>query len=805
MYVAVVAAMVVGGRRDIHASVSSPEDTATSETRDSMTRVPTSGYPGSISIQETEVVNCTSFYEVGSSHMNRTQEEIAELNRTSGFLCDSLIESDKLAAAENTNDHAKGSSESTRESRNPESISPESRNPELRNPESRNQESRNPQSRNSTDKTNLLSTITGNPYQSRNKDGGSAVIINTHNYQYVQTEFQNTSTPQALISMQDRGQPDERRRLNHKLIQNRRLYEHEGRLDQKILQTSESSSDQGEIRSQRLLKLLINEDDELNKTVEEAWKYIHQFLNSGDLEVGQEAINSTQEYVECRRYWIGYIQLFPFSNNVLPLLADGTGLHARNMELNDTEIVLNKLQDIHRLVKIVRTDVENFRTYSDAQNYSASMSFLFEAEGHLNDMKMAVNDIQRIWEQNSFKSHFSIQWNYSFNLLSDRKTYLEAMNKSIQEEYMQTIEKSDIEEVFQYYIYPGVYLIIFILGTIGNGALLLMFVKHKEVRTGPNIMIFNLALTDVMNLFANAPLYYASKYYSEWIFLDVYGCRIFVTFRFLNHTIIELSIVALSAQRYCAIVTSFDYPPSRMRLSARSRTILYILTVWLIALVLALPPSIIFEFKDGVCFPFVRSQTFVKALDIFYFTFFCFFLPITMGVFSVLTARKLRQSVSNVPGELRYKTREAARYRSARVITALAVTYAISHIPRSVWFFLVSFFHLNRREMKYIFIDEVTNYLIFSNSCLNPLALYIASGTFRGLFRRYLFCVQQNKLSSDPLHRPVTASSSTRLVYFVDPNAADIASSITSLTRQSVNVNNQSDIIVNINPSVHDD
>jgi hypothetical protein len=172
-----------------------------------------------------------------------------------------------------------------------------------------------------------------------------------------------------------------------------------------------------------------------------------------------------------------------------------------------------------------------------------------------------------------------------------------------------------------------------------------------------------------------------------------------------------------------------------------------------------------------------------------------------MGVFSVLTARKLRQSVRNVPGELRYKNREAARYRSAKMVTALAITSAMSHIPRSIWFFLVSFLHLNLREMKYIFIDEVTNYLIFSNSCLNPLALYIASGTFRDLFNRYLFCVQQNKLGPGPLHRQVTASSSTRLVYFIDSYAGELASSKTSLTRQ--NVKSQSDINVNINPSVN--
>jgi hypothetical protein len=471
------------------------------------------------------------------------------------------------------------------------------------------------------------------------------------------------------------------------------------------------------------------------------------------------------------------------------------------MELNKMEIIFNKLQDIHRVVRTVKTKEDNFRTYSDTHNYSDGLSFVFEAERNLNDLEIAVRDIVKIWEQHSPNGYFTFPRNHSFHLVLDRKTYLEAMNKSIHEEYMQAIRKKDLEEMFQYYIYPGVYIVIFVLGVMGNGVLLLIFVKHKEIRTAPNIMIFNLALADIVNLFANAPLYYVSKYYSEWIFLDVYGCRVFVTFRFLNHTVIELSIVALSAQRYCAVATALDYPTSR-RLSARSKTILFILTVWLTALVLALPPSIIFEFKNGVCFPFVKSQTFVKALDIFYFTFFCFFLPVTMGVFSVLTARKLRQSVHNVPGELRYKTRETARYRSAKVVTALAISYAISHIPRSIWFFLVSFFHLNRREMKYISVDEVTNYLIFSNSCLNPLALYIASGTFRRLFKRHLFCLRQNKSGSAPLHRQVTASSSTRMVYFIDCNNGEMTSSNTSLTRQ--NVRNQNDVNVNINPSVND-
>ncbi|XP_023716951.1 uncharacterized protein LOC111869551 isoform X2 [Cryptotermes secundus] len=793
MYVAVVAAMVVSGRKEMTASVFSSEDTtvntqtrasyttvntqtrASYRHRDSTTQESTSGYPyvpstrlmDSRSTQEEQMAEYKYFYEGSSNYTNRTQEGTEEPNKTSGFRRDPVTERDKLTT-EDATDHAKGFSESI----------------------------------NFTDKTNVQNTIPGNPYQFRNNNGDCGETMKAQTYQDMKTEFPDTITTKDTIFRQDRDQPCAWYGLNDKLALNRTNYAQQRGVNQKMLLTSISNIDHRETNSQRLLKVLIHEDHELNKTLEEAWNYTQHFLNSGDLELGQEAINLTQKYVARRRYWLRYMQLFSLSKTDVPLLADGTALQVRDMELKEMETVLSKLQDIHRVVKIVKTNEDNFRTYSHTNNYSATSSFLFETEGYLDDLTAAVSDIEKIWEQYSLKGYFIFPWNLSFHLVSDRKTYLGAMNQSFQEEYMQTMKKKDLEELFQYYIYPGVFMVIFVLGVLGNGVLLHIFVKHKEIRKAPNIMIFNLALTDIMNLFANAPLYYVSKYYSEWIFLDVYGCRVFVTFRFLNHTIIELSIVALSAQRYYAVATALDYPTLR-RLSARSRTILFILIVWLTALVLSLPPSIIFEFKDGVCFPFVRSQIVVKALDIFYFTFFCFFLPVTMGVFSVLTARKLRQSVSNMPGELRYKTRETARYRSAKVVTSLALSYAISHIPRSIWFFLVSFFHLNRREMKYIIVDEVTNYLIFSNSCLNPLALYIASGTFRQLFKRHLFCVQQNKQGSAPLHRQVTASSSTRLVYFIDSHAGDKASSKTSLKRQSVG--DGSDVNVNINPSVNND
>jgi hypothetical protein len=781
MYVAVAATVVATARKETRAS---EDTTLTSQSQVATTTTihtnilqdrtpvfdnygrPNISFRDITSPQQEQVMCRISLYEGSSSYLNRTLQRLSQVNNTPRFQRDCVTGSDKLARGNDTDDHVKETSESAKEFRN------------LRH------------------KTRLQQEKTyGTPYQNSNIDTNFTLPVNTHVDGH--TEF---SRAHDRVFTQEAAKPKAMPEFHHKLALNTRNKSLETGVNKNISESSESSASSS---PQRLLDLLIQEDDELNKTLAEAWNYTETFLNFGDLNVGQEAINLTHQYVARRRVWIGYMCLFSCSNKNVSqvLLGDSTSLQARTVELGEVESIFGKLQYVHRVAAIVKTDEINILTYCDMHNYSAALALVLEAEAYLNDWEAALRDVESMWQHYSLKDRYIVSWNNSFQLVSERKVYLETMNVSIHKDYSNALKKHDLEIIFQYYVYPIVYLVILLLGVVGNGALLLMFVNCKEIRTAPNIMIFNLALADIMNLFANAPLYYVSKYYSQWIFLGGYGCRAFVTFRFLNHTIIELSVVALSAQRYCAAVATLRKASKGRVLSSRSRTVAFVLAVWLIALVFSLPPSVVFDYRHGVCFPLVRSQIIVKVLDIFYFVFFCFVLPITMTVFSVMTARKLRQSVRDIPGELRSRTQEAARYRSAHMVTALAVSYAVSHIPRSIWFFLMSFYHLDRREMKYIYVDEVTNYLIFSNSCLNPLALYIASGTFRRLFRRYLFCVTQNRTQRQCLQRQVTASSSTQLVFFIDVHTGDVAGSQASLKGPNI-PRIRSEVDVNVHPSV---
>lgn len=55
------------------------------------------------------------------------------------------------------------------------------------------------------------------------------------------------------------------------------------------------------------------------------------------------------------------------------------------------------------------------------------------------------------------------------------------------------------------YIVPVLFALIFFVGVIGNGSLVMIFLKHKHMINVPNIYILSLALGDLLVLLSNIP------------------------------------------------------------------------------------------------------------------------------------------------------------------------------------------------------------------------------------------------------------------------------------------------------------
>ncbi|KAJ9592518.1 hypothetical protein L9F63_015835 [Diploptera punctata] len=270
-------------------------------------------------------------------------------------------------------------------------------------------------------------------------------------------------------------------------------------------------------------------------------------------------------------------------------------------------------------------------------------------------------------------------------------------------------------------------------------------------------MVLNLAVADILNLFVNAPMYYLIKYHNDEMFSV---CKAFAVFRFLIHALIELSVVAISGQRYFATISAFK--ENSCYFKPRTKVITVITVVWMLSLMLALIPAlIVFEFPNGVCYPVMKYENWAETFYILSFTFDGVALPILLFAFSILTARILKKSAREIPSELANSEQELARYRSAKVVTAIAIAYIICFIPRCFLSFIISSQHLDNSTIFMMYLDEITNYLIFSNSCLNPIALYLASRVFRRHFNRYLFpCYRISQNINKRKQSPVSRTTS---------------------------------------------
>lgn len=308
------------------------------------------------------------------------------------------------------------------------------------------------------------------------------------------------------------------------------------------------------------------------------------------------------------------------------------------------------------------------------------------------------------------------------------------------------LAKLEITVYFRDYIDPPVYIVILVTGLTCNIILLLMFAQKKEIRTAPNIMIFNIVIADVLNLTFNLPLQYFGFYYPSYVRLSEPVCVLFVTLRCMFTSASALSVVALSAQRFCATLPAFHNLKARSRSSSLIITIVYILLVWAAASSIVLPDTL----REKVCDdnPAEKSgRKSAKVVSLHEFVVYCFALPGIMFIFTFLTARRLKQSAKEIPGDVRHKTHEEARNRGAKVVTALCVVFTISYVPFFMWGRIATTLGLDRLELSYRVLDNLTYYLLFSNPCFNPLALYVTSHTFRRLFNGYLFgwCLKRGK------------------------------------------------------------
>ncbi|XP_030245585.1 neuropeptide CCHamide-2 receptor [Drosophila navojoa] len=240
------------------------------------------------------------------------------------------------------------------------------------------------------------------------------------------------------------------------------------------------------------------------------------------------------------------------------------------------------------------------------------------------------------------------------------------------------------------YIVTVLYTLIFIVGVLGNGTLVIIFFRHRSMRNIPNTYILSLALADLLVILVCVPVATIVYTQESWPF-ERNMCRISEFFKDISIGVSVFTLTALSGERYCAIVN-----PLR-KLQTKPLTVFTAVIIWVFAIMLGMPSFVVSDIQSynittpngnitiGVCSPF-RSK-----------------------IYANLKWVSKQSSVSLILSCYELKRASPVKREAAMVIDSLCALVC-------------------------------SNYS-FLNSCVNPVALYCVSGVFRQHFNRYLCCI----------------------------------------------------------------
>ncbi|EGI62856.1 Neuromedin-B receptor [Acromyrmex echinatior] len=275
------------------------------------------------------------------------------------------------------------------------------------------------------------------------------------------------------------------------------------------------------------------------------------------------------------------------------------------------------------------------------------------------------------------------------------------------------------------------------------------------MRNIPNTYVLSLALGDLLVIVTYIPFTLFVYVLDSWPW-GLTICKLSEYAKDISIGVSVFTLAALSAERYCAIVN-----PIRRHvagLSAKPLTVLTASLIWVLAIVIAMPAVLFSEVTSVpvlgnrsilICNPFPEEfgQIYRKSMVMFKFLAYYLIPLCVIAIFYLSMTWHLTLSTRNMPCELPgsdLHEQIKARKRVGKMVVCFIIIFVICFLPYHIY---VLWFHFNPTAM-----DDFNSYwntfrifgfcLSFINSCVNPIALYLISRTFRQKFNKYLcYCL----------------------------------------------------------------
>uniref|UniRef100_A0A8C6HEH8 Neuromedin-B receptor n=1 Tax=Mus spicilegus TaxID=10103 RepID=A0A8C6HEH8_MUSSI len=301
-------------------------------------------------------------------------------------------------------------------------------------------------------------------------------------------------------------------------------------------------------------------------------------------------------------------------------------------------------------------------------------------------------------------------------------------------------------------VIPSLYLIIISVGLLGNIMLVKIFLTNSAMRNVPNIFISNLAAGDLLLLLTCVPVDASRYFFDEWVFGKL-GCKLIPAIQLTSVGVSVFTLTALSADRYRAIVNPMDMQTSGVLLWTSLKAV----GIWVVSVLLAVPEAVFSEVARigsldnssfTACIPYPQTDELHPKIHSVLIFLVYFLIPLVIiSIYYYHIAKTLIKSAHNLPGEYNEHTKKQmeTRKRLAKIVLVFVGCFVFCWFPNHVLYLYRSF---NYKEIDpslgHMIVTLVARVLSFSNSCVNPFALYLLSESFRKHFNSQLCCGQKS-------------------------------------------------------------
>ncbi|XP_067847104.1 G-protein coupled receptor 135 [Heptranchias perlo] len=285
-----------------------------------------------------------------------------------------------------------------------------------------------------------------------------------------------------------------------------------------------------------------------------------------------------------------------------------------------------------------------------------------------------------------------------------------------------------------------VLLLIFLLSSLGNSAVMVVIIKHRQLRTVTNAFIMSLSLSDLLTALLCVPFSFIMLFSRDGVW--IFGDRFCVANGFFNSCfgiISTLTMTLISFDRYYAIVRQ---PQEKM---GGRRAIQLLAAAWLTAVLFSFPWHLLSQAQGQLV---VHKKGFYHCMYIFHsgsspmgtsysmaLIIICYLLPFSLMCFchyNICKAVRLSEIRVRPVTTYAHLLRFYSEMRTATTVLIMIVFIICCWGPYCVMGIITAAGDLHFTPI----MDTVAIWLAWANGALNPLIYAIRNPNISMLFGR---------------------------------------------------------------------